>query len=57
MEAVEGPGLTVVLEDAPKAQQDAAGDDIKSAIVHQQDIQAVVNAMWAGGAEAMSLQD
>jgi uncharacterized protein YlxW (UPF0749 family) len=25
--------------------------------VHQQDIQAVVNALWAGGAEAMTLQD
>jgi uncharacterized protein YlxW (UPF0749 family) len=25
--------------------------------VHQQDVQAVVNALWAGGAEAMMLQD
>ena len=25
-------------------------------VVHQQDIQAVVNALWAGGAEAMTLQ-
>ena len=25
--------------------------------MHQQDIQAVVNAMWAGGAEAMTIQD
>jgi uncharacterized protein YlxW (UPF0749 family) len=24
--------------------------------VHQQDIQAVVNALWAGGAEAMTIQ-
>jgi len=29
-------------------------DDI---VVHQQDVQAVVNALWAGGAEAMMLQD
>ena len=26
-------------------------------VVHQQDVQAVMNALWAGGAEAMSLQD
>jgi uncharacterized protein YlxW (UPF0749 family) len=25
--------------------------------VHQQDVQAVVNALWSGGAEAMMLQD
>jgi uncharacterized protein YlxW (UPF0749 family) len=56
LQAVEGPGLTVVLEDAPEKARDAAGDDVTSAIVHQQDIQAVVNAMWAGGAEAMTLQ-
>ena len=24
--------------------------------MHQQDIQAVVNALWAGGAEAMTIQ-
>lgn len=53
---VEGPGLTVVLEDAPEESRDAAGVDPRSVIVHQQDIQAVVNALWAGGAEAMTLQ-
>ena len=26
-------------------------------VVHQQDLQAVMNALWAGGAEAMSLMD
>ena len=54
--AVEGPGLTVTLEDAPEEIRDAVGDEVGSAIVHQQDIQAVVNAMWAGGAEAMTVQ-
>ena len=29
-------------------------DDV---VVHQQDVQAVVNALWAGGAEAMMLMD
>ena len=54
--AVEGPGVTVTLQDAPKEIRESAGDQVSNAIVHQQDIQAVVNAMWAGGAEAMTLQ-
>ena len=54
--AVEGPGLTVTLEDAPESVQDAAGEQVSNTIVHQQDIQAVVNALWLGGAEAMTLQ-
>ncbi len=54
--AVEGPGLTVKLEDAPEKVRESAGDQVSNAIVHQQDIQAVVNALWAGGAEAMTLQ-
>src|SRR3712207_2287744 len=31
-----------------------SNDDL---VVHQQDVQAVVNALWAGGAEAMSIMD
>src|SRR5690606_25352417 len=27
-----------------------------SLVVHQQDLEAVINALWAGGAEAMTLQ-
>ena len=56
MTAMEGPGLTVTLEDAPEDVRDSAGTQVSSAIVHQQDIQAVVNALWAGGAEAMTIQ-
>jgi uncharacterized protein YlxW (UPF0749 family) len=29
---------------------------VRDAFVHQQDIQAVANAMWVGGAEAMTIQ-
>src|SRR5690349_1578150 len=58
--AMTGPGLTVVLNDAPKSEIDAAaepgGVSQDELVVHQQDIQAVVNALWAGGAEAMTLQ-
>jgi uncharacterized protein YlxW (UPF0749 family) len=50
--AVRGPGVQVVLDDAPSA---PAGVDPNQVVVHQSDIQAVVNALWAGGAEAMSI--
>ena len=56
---VSGPGVTITLDDAPKQALDAAGDDlsvVSDLLVHQQDIQAVVNALWAGGAEAMTIQ-
>ena len=54
---VTGPGLTVRLDDAP--QDSARRDDISAdvLVVHQQDLQAVMNALWAGGAEAMELMD
>jgi uncharacterized protein YlxW (UPF0749 family) len=54
---VHGPALQVTLDDAPRDEPvpaDAAPDDL---VVHQQDVQGVVNALWAGGAEAMMLQD
>lgn len=53
---VRGPGLTVTLSDAPDAVIESAETDINNLVVHQQDIQAVVNALWAGGAEAMTVQ-
>ncbi len=56
LSAVAGPGLVVTLEDAPRDQDVPEGTDPNWLVVHQQDIQAVVNALWAGGAEAMALQ-
>jgi uncharacterized protein YlxW (UPF0749 family) len=57
---VSGAGLTVVLDDAPESEIDKARDEdgvsLDALVVHQQDIQAVVNALWAGGAEAMTIQ-
>ncbi|WP_145952842.1 DUF881 domain-containing protein [Tessaracoccus aquimaris] len=52
---VTGPGLRVTLMDAPNDVKPAGVDD-DALVVHQQDIQAVVNALWAGGAEAMTIQ-
>ncbi len=53
---MEGPGVTVVLDDAPREVLASAGEQGKEVVVHQQDIQAVANALWAGGAEAMMIQ-
>ena len=57
-QAVAGPGLSVSLDDAKRTAaslpKDFTADDI---VVHQQDVQSVVNALWAGGAEAMMLMD
>ena len=57
--ALAGPGLTVELDDAPTLSdtnrpENATNDDL---VVHQGDVQAVVNALWAGGAEAVSIMN
>jgi uncharacterized protein YlxW (UPF0749 family) len=59
MDQVHGPGLVVTLQDAQRDAngrfpRDASPDDL---VVHQQDIQAVLNALWSAGAEAIQMQD
>lgn len=52
---VIGPGVTVTLDDAraPNPIPDGmTGDDY---IVHQQDVQGVVNALWRGGASGVTV--
>lgn len=57
---VSGQGLTVTLKDAPQNARAAPGypepraDDL---VIHQQDLQAVVNALWAGGAKGIKVMD
>jgi uncharacterized protein YlxW (UPF0749 family) len=51
-----GPGLTVTLSDAPEEVINSTTQDLNLLVVHQQDIQAVVNAMWKGGASAVTVQ-
>ena len=58
MDPVHGPGLVVTLQDAQRDAngrfpRDASPDDL---VVHQQDIQAVLNALWSAGAEAIHMQ-
>lgn len=59
MTALHGPGIRVVLDDAPRRADGAlpAGARPDDLVVHQQDVQSVVNALWAGGAEAMVIMD
>ena len=52
-----GPGLVVTLDDAPHARAGIDGVDPNLLVVHQQDIQAVVNALWSGGAEGISIEN
>ena len=54
--AVTGPGVTITLSDAPAEVINSTTRDLELLVVHQQDIQAVVNALWKGGAEAMTIQ-
>jgi uncharacterized protein YlxW (UPF0749 family) len=55
--AVHGPGLTVILDDAQRSGNLPSGVRPDDLVVHQQDVQAVVNALWHGGAEALMLMD
>nr|WP_245935326.1 DUF881 domain-containing protein [Acidipropionibacterium virtanenii] len=55
MEAVRGPAVRVTLDDAP-LDVNPGGVDQNMLVVHQQDIQMVVNVMWSAGAEAMTIQ-
>ncbi|MFC2778047.1 MAG: DUF881 domain-containing protein [Pauljensenia sp.] len=52
---VSGPGVQITLSDAPTGQVPAGAtpDDL---VIHQQDIEDTMNALWSGGAEAMTVQ-
>ncbi|MCV7192209.1 DUF881 domain-containing protein [Mycolicibacterium brumae] len=57
--AMRGRGLVVTMTDAQRDvdgrfPRDASPDDL---VVHQQDISAVLNALWSAGAEAVQMQD
>jgi uncharacterized protein YlxW (UPF0749 family) len=59
LDPVRGAGLVVTLNDAQRDAEgrfprDATPDDL---VVHQQDIDAVLNALWSAGAEGIQMQD
>ncbi|RLV01451.1 hypothetical protein CTZ27_13235 [Streptomyces griseocarneus] len=60
-EKIQGSGLTVTLTDAPPnatpkipGVPDPQPNDL---VIHQQDLQAVVNALWKGGAKGIQVMD
>ena len=61
LEPRSGPGVTITLGDSPQdvftAALDSGADtqELNRYVVHQQDIQAVVNALWHGGAQAVTI--
>ncbi|OKL48535.1 hypothetical protein BSR28_02280 [Boudabousia liubingyangii] len=52
---VSGPGLVISMSDSSNV---PVGEnvDLNDYVVHQQDIEGAMNALWVGGAEAMSVQ-
>ncbi|MHA7620085.1 DUF881 domain-containing protein [Cellulosimicrobium cellulans] len=52
---VEGQGVVVTLDDTGGGLSSGATD--ASSLVHDSDLQRVVNALWAGGAEAVAIND
>ena len=53
---LQGPAVKATLDDAPYDQEVPDGFSANDLVVHQQDLQAVVNALWRGGAEGITLQ-
>jgi uncharacterized protein YlxW (UPF0749 family) len=51
--AVEGSGLRVVLDDSKK--DESPSGNVNDLVIHSQDVQAVVNALWRAGAEAIAI--
>jgi uncharacterized protein YlxW (UPF0749 family) len=53
-----GPGLVITLNDAPQVDLSIPENerpDVNDLLIHQEDVQSVVNALWAGGAQGVSL--
>ncbi|MGP9019831.1 DUF881 domain-containing protein [Streptomyces sp. BR1] len=59
-EKIAGKALTVTLNDAPPNATAAPGypaPQPNDLVIHQQDLQAVVNALWQGGAKGIQVMD
>ena len=51
--AVVGPGLRVTLDDS--SLKESPTGNLNDLVIHSQDVQAAVNALWRAGAEAISI--
>jgi uncharacterized protein YlxW (UPF0749 family) len=59
LEPLSGPGVVITLDDAPARPDgslpgNATPDDL---VIHQSDVQAVVNAVWAAAADGVAVMD
>lgn len=52
--ALEGPGLRVTLDDSSAADVPKEAG-VNALVIHSQDVQAAVNALWRAGAEAVAI--
>jgi len=58
LSALRGPGVTVTLDDAPRlapGEQRPGNPTPDDLVVHEQDVLAVINALWTGGADAVTV--
>ncbi|SDP26048.1 Uncharacterized conserved protein YlxW, UPF0749 family [Klenkia soli] len=55
--AVSGAGLEVTLDDAPETDSGTLprGANVDDLVIHQSDVQGVVNALWAAGADGVAI--
>lgn len=53
--ALRGPGLAVTITDSRRALR--PGEDPNLVLIHYSDVRAVVNMLWAAGAEAVAVND
>jgi len=53
--SVRGAGLKVSLDDSLLSS--APSGNVNDLVIHSQDVQAVVNALWRAGAEAMAINN
>ena len=54
-EPKQGKAVIITLDDAPASVRTTASVAADMLVVHQQDVQAVVNALWLGGAQAIEV--
>jgi len=50
---IQGPGIIISLADGTRALR--AGEKAEAVIVHDYDVRDIMNALWAGGAEAVAI--
>lgn len=59
--ALSGSGVKVTLDDSPlwenAVNNNGTTANINDYVIHQQDVESVVNALWAGGADALMIMD